>query len=256
MSHSSTGPRTSWSASSPRTSAIYRVDGPDSFTVIADLGAWSEANPPASDFFLPTGLPYALEVFRGNLLVTDGHHNRVLEVTPDGEITELIAFGNVVPTGLEVRGNTVYVTQAGPVPHLPEDGKVVAFGPRTPAATVAAGARFLLDVEFGPGNNLYALSQGVWDGPFEGTPALPDTGALVRANADGTFTVIVEGLDRPTSLEFIGNTAYVVTHDGEVWKIDCASHPSRGHHAAAGSAVDQMPHDCAKSQWWGDDEEE
>ena len=34
---------------------------------------------------------------------------------------------------------------------------------------VAAGARLLVDVEFGPGNTLYALSQGVWDGPREGT---------------------------------------------------------------------------------------
>ena len=103
---------------------------------------------------------------------------------------------------------------------MPEDGKVVAFGPKLPLTTVAAGARLLVDVEFGPGNTLYALSQGVWDGPRDGTPALPGTGALVRAKADGTFTVIIAGLDRPTSLEFIGNTAYVVTLTGEVWRID------------------------------------
>jgi hypothetical protein len=30
-------------------------------------------------------------------------------------------------------------------------------------------------------------------------------------------------LDRPTSLEFIGNTAYVVTLTGEIWKIDGVS---------------------------------
>src|SRR5262249_25575965 len=110
------------------------------------------------------------------------------------------------------------------IPHLPENGKVVAFGPKSPAPTVvASGARLLVDVEFGPGNTLYALSQGVWDGPREGTPALPDTGALVKANEDGTFTTVIDGLDRPTSLEFIGKTAYVVTLTGEVWKIDGAS---------------------------------
>ena len=83
---------------------IYRVDGPNSFTIIADIGAWSMANPPATDFFVPTGFQYAIEPFRGGFLVTDGHHNRVLRVTRDGEITELIAFGNVVPTGLAVCG--------------------------------------------------------------------------------------------------------------------------------------------------------
>ena len=28
---------------------IYRVDGPDSFTVVANIGAWYEANPPETD---------------------------------------------------------------------------------------------------------------------------------------------------------------------------------------------------------------
>src|SRR5262249_54607627 len=106
---------------------IYRVDGPDSFTVIADIGKFSEDNPPDTPFGLPTGVQYALQTYRGGFLVTDGHHNRVLRVTLDGEVTELIAFDNIVPTGLAVSGNTVYMAEAGPVPHLPEDGKVVSF---------------------------------------------------------------------------------------------------------------------------------
>ena len=208
---------------------IYRVDGPDSFTIVADIGEWSIENPPATDFFVPTGFQYAIERFRGGFLVTDGHHNRVLRVTLDGDITEVIAFGNVVPTGLALHGNTIYMAQAGPIPHLPEDGKVVSFGSKslTPVE-VAWGAPLLVDVEFGRGRTLYALSQGVWDGPFEGTPALPNTGSLVKVNEDGTFSVVVEGLDRPTSLEFIGNTAYVVTITGEVWKIEDVSCPPFG----------------------------
>ena len=144
---------------------IYRVDGPDSFTVVADIGAFSVDNPPSTPFFVPTGVQYALEPYRGGFLVTDGHHNRVLRVTLDGEVTELIAFGNIVPTGLAVSGNTVYMAEAGPVPHLPEDGKVVAFGPKSPTATeVASGASLLVDVEFGRGRTLYALSQGDFSG--------------------------------------------------------------------------------------------
>jgi hypothetical protein len=202
---------------------IYRVDGPDSFTVVADIGAFNLANPPTIPFQVDvkTGLQYALQTYRGGFLVTDGHLNRVLRVTLDGEITVLIAFGNIVPTGLEVRGNTVYMAEAGPVPHLPQNGKVVSFGPKSPTATeVASGARLLVDVEFG-GGRLYALSQGIFPvGSPPATPALPNTGALVKVNADGTFTVIADGLDRPTSLEFIGNTAYFVTLTGEIWKID------------------------------------
>jgi sugar lactone lactonase YvrE len=200
---------------------IYRVDGPTSFTVVADIGAFSIANPPATAFFVPSGVQYALQAYRGGFLVTDGHHNRVLRVTRDGQVSVLRAFGNIVPTGLEVRGRTIYMAKAGPVPHLPEDGKVVAFRPNSPTVRdVAAGARLLVDVEFGPRHRLYALSQGFFTpGNPEGSPAEPNTGALMKANRDGTFTVVIDGLNQPTSLEFIRKTAYVVTLGGEIWKI-------------------------------------
>ena len=202
---------------------IYRVEGPNSFTVVADLGTFSINHPPATDFFVPSGVQYALQTYRGGFLVTDGHHNRVLRVTRDGQITVLRAFGNIVPTGLDVRGRTIYMAEAGPVPHLPEDGKVVAFRPRsTTAREVAAGSPLLVDVEFGRGHRLYALSQGVGSGGPEGAPALPNTGALVKANRDGTFTVLIDRLNQPTSLEFIAKTAYVVTLSGEIWKINGA----------------------------------
>jgi hypothetical protein len=211
---------------------IYRVDGPDSFTVVADIGEFNLANPPTIPFpfFVPTGVQYALQTYLGGLLVTDGHLNRVLRVTRDGEVSVFIAFGDLVPTGLAVWGNTVYMAEAGPVPHLPENGKVVAFGPKSPAASeVASGAPLLVDVEFGRGRLLYALSQGPGVvGAPPGSPAQPNTGALVKVNADGTLSVVVDGLNLPTSLEFIGNTAYVVTLTGEIWRIDDVSGPPFG----------------------------
>jgi len=209
---------------------IYRVDGPNSFTVVADLGEFSLQNPPSTPFDVPTGVQYALETYRGGFLVTDGHHNRVLQVTRAGEITELITFDNIVPTGMAVRGNTVYMAQAGPVPHLPQDGRIVSFGAKSSGVTeVASGARLLVDVEFGRGRLLYALSQGDFAvGDPAGAPALPNTGSLVEVNADGTFTVVIDGLNQPTSLEFIGNAAYVVTLTGEIWKIDGVSCPPYG----------------------------
>jgi hypothetical protein len=212
---------------------IYRVDGPNSFTVVADIGQWSIDNPPPGwpvGYDVATGVQYAMQPYRGGLLVTDGHHNRVLKVGPDGSITQLIQLDDDVPTGLELWGNTIYVAQAGPLPHNPADGKIVSFEERSPTAMqVAAGAPLLVDVEFGLGRSLYGLSQGTHtnSGPA-GSPADPDTGSLVKVNSDGTFTVITDGLNQPTSLEFIGNTAYVVTLSGEVWKIEGVSGPPFG----------------------------
>ena len=65
------------------------------------------------------------------LLAEDEGPDLVLAVrAPDREgaeerVRELLAFGNIVPTGLAAAGRTLFMGQAGPVPHLPEDGKVV-----------------------------------------------------------------------------------------------------------------------------------
>jgi hypothetical protein len=209
---------------------IYRVDGPNAFTPIADIGAFSKDNPPNTPFGVPTGVQYAMQPYHGGFLVTDGHHNRVLQVGLNGSVVELIAFGDIVPTGLAVRGNRIYMAEAGPVPHLPETGKIVSFTSKSPTVTlVAAGAPLLVDVEFGSGRNLFGLAQGKFEpGNPPGSPAIPNTGELVKVNGDGTFTVIKGGLNQPTSLEFIGNTAYVVTLTGEIWKIDNVSAPPHG----------------------------
>jgi sugar lactone lactonase YvrE len=209
---------------------IYRVDGPTSFTVIADIGAFALENPPDTPFEGLMGLQYAIEPYRGGFLVTDGHHNRVLRVTRDGHVSVFMAFDNIVPTGLAISGNTVYMAQAGPLPHLPQDGKVVSFTHKSPEVVeLASGAPLLVDVEFGRGRTLFALSQGVWPiGGPEGSPALPDTGTLLRVLADGTFDVVADRLNQPTSLELIGNTAYVVTLTGEIWRIEDVAQPPYG----------------------------
>ena len=128
-------------------------------------------------------------------------------------------------------GGRIYFT----IPHLPENGKVVAINPKAvaidpkaPAKDVARGARLLVDVESGRRRQLYVLAQGLFLGPRDGFPAEPNTGSLVQVNANGTFTVVLEPLDRPTSLDFIGNTAYVVNLVGEIWKIENVGTPPFG----------------------------
>ncbi len=213
------------------TVGIYRIDGPDSFTVIADIGTFSITNPPSTSYFVDMGVHYSFDKYKGGFLVADAHHNRVLEVTREGDIQEFKVFGNIVPTGLAIRGNTVYMAEAGPVPHLPETGKIVSFNSKTDAITeIASGAPLLVDVEFNRGRTLFALAQGVWEGAFggEGTPANPNTGSLVRVNEDGSFSVVASELNLPTSLEFVKNTAYIVNFVGEVWKIENVASPPFG----------------------------
>ena len=111
---------------------IYRVDGPHSFTVVADIGEFAINNPPDTPFDVPSGVQYALEPYRGGFLVTDGHHNRVYRVTLDGKVSVLIAFGNIVPTGLAVRGKTIYMAEAGPSRTCPRTARSCRSGRSRP----------------------------------------------------------------------------------------------------------------------------
>ncbi len=227
------------SSAVPSAEGIYRLDrvgsGTTRATLIADIYAWSEANPPRHPgFFVPGGFTYAMQPYRHGFLVTDAHHNRVLQVGLNGDISLFQDFAaNVVPTGLDLSGRTVLVGQAGPVPHIPAAGRVVALRRAGgPIANVASGAPLLVDVE-ARGHTVYGLAQGDW--PYagqpgkEGFPASPNTGLLVRADGHGQFRPVVSGLDRPTTFEIIGNTAFVVTITGKVLKITGLERGNAGH---------------------------
>ncbi len=200
---------------------IYVIDRWHHPRLIADIGAFASAHPPMTDCFVPSGLQFAMEHYRGGFLVTDGHHNRVYRVSMDGTVSVAQDFANVAPTGLDIWGNRVFMAQAGPVPHVPSDGRVIRLdlvsGTSRP---VAQGARLAVDVAH-TGHDLYALSQGVFPaGSDPGTPAGHDSGALLKINDDGSMTQVSGRIDQPTSVQIIGRTAYVVTLNGEVLTVE------------------------------------
>jgi sugar lactone lactonase YvrE len=201
---------------------IYRIADDGSASPIADLGAWSVAHPPATDYAVASGLQYALQPYRGGFLVTDGHLNRVLQVTTRGRIRQVQAFDNVAPTGLDVIGDQVLMAEAGPVPHLPETGRVITWRGRGRPTVLAAGAPLLVDVDADDQGRLWALSQGRWEHANvpenAGLPASPGTGGLYRLD-HGRLVRAVTGLDRPTSVEIVGDHAYVITLTGRVLSI-------------------------------------
>ena len=210
---------------------IYRVRRNGSAVPVVDIGAWATANPPppGTQFVLPGGVQYAMEPFRGGFAVTDGHHDRVLFVRRDGQVRVLLAVRNAVWTGVAAAGPALFLGQAGPVPHRPEDGKVVALTPwSNRAVEIASGAPLIVDVEVGPDHRLYALSQGIWDLPplpeNAGRPASANTGSLTRVDLHGRLTPVVAPLDRPTSVAFSRSSAFVVTLTGKVLKIDGIGH--------------------------------
>jgi hypothetical protein len=213
---------------------IYRLDDNGHFEPFADIGSWAAAHPPVDpDWFLSQGVQYALDVWRDDLIVTDAHHARVIRVDRHGSVSELLAFPstNAVPTGIDSSHGKVYLATAGPIPHLPSTSQIQAVdrnGETTVvgewASTYSGNAGLIVDVEFGHRGLLYGLLQGHWDLPpipdNEGLPAAPNTGELVAVGRDGKFHTVVSGLNQPTSLDFIGQSAFVVTLTGTILRID------------------------------------
>ncbi|MGD9752010.1 MAG: ScyD/ScyE family protein [Acidimicrobiia bacterium] len=203
------------------------------FSPFADIGAFAAANPPADpDVFLTEGVQYAVDVWRDGFLVTDGHHGRVYRISRSGDVSEFLTFPSTdtVLTGIETSKGDVLLATPGPIPHDPAASSVLEV--RRGRTEVIAGwaddyqgdAGLLVDVEYGRRGELYGLLQGHWDlDPVpdnEGFPAAHDTGELVRVRRDGTFETVLAGLDQPTSLDFIGKSAYVVTLNGGILRVD------------------------------------
>ncbi|MDR7253086.1 hypothetical protein J2X46_002071 [Nocardioides sp. BE266] len=212
---------------------IYRLRKNGAFSVFADLGTWSRNHPPSDpDWFVGQGVQYSMDVWRGGFLVTDAHLGRVIRVNRNGRISELVGFGSTdaVPLGLEVVGDRIFLTLAGPIPHLPITAKIREVRPDGTSKVVArwgAGYRgnrgLILDAEQ-DGGPMYGLLQGYWNleptPANEGFPAKHRTGEIVVVRADGTFRTVVRKLDQPTSMELVGDVAYVVTYTGTILRIE------------------------------------
>ena len=158
--------------------------------------------------------------------------------------SELLAFGNVVPTGLAAAGRTLFVGLAGPVPHLPEDGKVVALPPRSAARWRSRPARRSSSTSSWPRSPPVRALAGHL-GPAArcpanaGAPASPNTGSLTRVDRHGGLTPVAGPLDRPTSVAFTRRNAFVVTLTGKVLKISGIRSADRPPSAEWGGRVRQ-----------------
>ena len=142
-------------------------------------------------------------------------------MTLDGTITQVNAFDNIVPTGLAVRGKTVYMAEAGPSPHLPENGKIVSSSPdRTRSRRWPSAVASSWTWSSARDTHLFALAQGEFTPGTRRFAREPEHRQTTQGQRTGGFAAVAEGLNQPTSLEFIGKSAYIVTLGGEIWKID------------------------------------
>ena len=155
--------------------------------------------------------PYGLLALPTLRLVADAGANALVSVVPSGLVNTVAVFPSrparatdAVPTSIAVGPDgAYYVGELSGVPFSLGAANIYRVVPRQAPQVFRAGFTTVTDIDFGPDGSLYVVEHSTGPAFF----ALP--GDIVKITPDGQRTVLVSGLNRPTSV--------LVTRDGTVY---------------------------------------
>lgn len=173
--------------------------------VVADLSRYvmdhPVAHPNAGDFE-PDGTPYHMKPFRGDLLVIEANHGRLLRINTSGrfepKIDQLTDFsavvGHVVPTSLARQDDRFYVGNLGTFPVTVGQSKLYQVTHEGFIVDYWAGFTTILDVEVDDDGRIYVLE-------FSSADGFPNIGQGRILRITGKVVEeIVSGLNVPTAM--------------------------------------------------------
>jgi hypothetical protein len=210
---------------------LVHVPASGRWKVVDDISAYeSSANP---DGNLIDTNPYGVLAEPGSRIVTDAGANALLEVNTNGDISTLAVFParplrstDAVPTAVVVGPDRAYyVSELSGVPFAAGAARVYRVVRGHDPSVFLEGFQTLIDLDFGPDGSLYVLQH---TSPLVPQPPNPfaGPGVIVRIAPNGTRSVVIGGLTRPTSLVVDSDgTIYVSNRGvsigtGEVLKIE------------------------------------
>ena len=174
----------------------------------------------------PDSNPYGVLALQSVRLVADAGANAVVSVIASGLVNTVAVFPSrpnratdAVPTSIAVGPDgAYYVGELSGVPFAAGAANVYRVVPGQAPQVFRSGFTTVTDIDFGPDGSLYVIEHSTGPQFF----ALP--GDLVRIRPDGTRTILVANLDRPTSVAVDSSGAVYYTNRGitpgagEVWK--------------------------------------
>jgi plastocyanin len=190
----------------------------DKLEPIADIGAFNKNNPPppTNGDAVPLGNPYDLVSSEGNLYISDGNFNRVLKVTPEGDISILAFWENSpVTVGATVGPDgSIYVSQFSPAPYTPGSARIDKIAlDGTVTEGVVTNLTTPIDVAFAPDGTMYVLRYAAEFSP-EKKRYIAFGGEVERVLEDGSIEPVVTNLVFPSAMTFGPDGALYVANYG------------------------------------------
>jgi hypothetical protein len=179
---------------------IYRVNGNNTPTLVANLSAFQMANPTAvvkPGDFEPDGTWYSMMARGGALYAVEPNHGELDRITTSGQISRVADIsasqGHIVPTVIAAHGN-FYVANLDTFP-IEGDSKVLKITPSGYVTPVAFGLSAVLGIAFDGRDRMYVLEMTV------GQPGpTPGFGDIVRIDPSGKKTIVLSGLNLPSGM--------------------------------------------------------
>lgn len=203
---------------------LLRISAQDQISEAGDVTAYERdvnpAGPPLDSN------PYGVLALPSVRIVADAGANAVLSIVSSGLVNTLAVFPSrpnratdSVPTAIAIGPDgAYYVSELSGVPFAAGVANVYRVVPGQAPQVFRSGFTTVTDIDFGPDGSLYVVEHSTGPQFF----ALP--GDIVRIRPDGTRTVLVANLNRPTSLvvDSTGSVYYtnrgITAGAGEVWK--------------------------------------
>jgi hypothetical protein len=196
--------------------AVIRVNPDGTWDIVADLSAFLKANPvqnPEEDDFEPDGTWYSMVAAGDSLYAIEPNHGELDRITPKGKISRVIDIsasqGHIVPTSLDHFHGHFYVGNLETFPLAPDAAKILEINPGGKILSDRTGFTNIVSAIHDKSGNLYVLESTT------GNPLpTPDTGMIVRVNADGAMETIASGLSLPTAMTLGPDGALYVSNKG------------------------------------------
>ncbi len=195
--------------------AVLRLEEDGTVTVVADLSAWSVANPPVftPPDYNPSGSFFDMESDGERLWLSEAVGGRLVTVTPEGDVSLIadVSEGHMVPTGLALAPEGgAFLGFLTAVPYVDGGSKVVHVAPDGTVTDYWTGLTAVTDIAVGPDGALYAAEMAT--GNLDDPPyARPSSGRVVRMTGSDSYEEVLTDADYPSHIGFGPDGALYLT---------------------------------------------